>query len=190
MSTPDLEALLSSFARKPAPWDEATVRLACWIPRALVDRQWESHFNQPICHSSCNPQDPSPYCPHAGTRITNWTSRTPAAAVLPSTTRGTATLIITPTSGAASGNGEKFSSSKATPNPGGPSPIVRRQSALEFREKLRSSFPSSHGSPVSSTSGARTLTCHQPSALPNGEMIGDSSLQLSKASRPGTPHRK
>jgi hypothetical protein len=27
MSTPDLEALLSSFARKPAPWDEATVRL-------------------------------------------------------------------------------------------------------------------------------------------------------------------
>jgi hypothetical protein len=106
MSTPDLEALLSSLARKPAPWDEATARLSHWVPHVLADRQWESRTNQPICHRSHNPQDPYPHYPQV--RITNWTSQTPAAE-LPSTTQGTAAPVVTPTSSAVSGNGEKFS---------------------------------------------------------------------------------
>ena len=185
MSTPDLEALLRSFARKPAPWDEATARLTRWIPHVLADRQWESHTNQPVGHRSCNPQDPCPDCPQA--RITNWTSQTPAAAGLPSSARGTATPVVTPTSSAVSGNGEKFSSGSVPPNSGSPSPSDRWQSVLGFREELSGRLPSSHGSPVSSASGARTPTCPWPSASPDGERSRDSSLQLTNAARPGTP---
>ena len=185
LSTPDLEALLSSFARKPAPWDEATVRLTRWIPHVLADRQWESRTNQSACHRSNNLHDPYPHYPQA--RITNWTSQAPAASVLPSTTRGTAAPNVTPTSSVISGNGEKFSGSSVPSNPGSPSPSERWQSVLEFGEQLRSRVPSSHGSPASPTSGARTPVCYRPSASPDGERIRDSSLQLSKAARSWVP---
>ena len=188
----DAQAPLGPCDRIPI-WDEAMER---WVPRVFASDQSTDQLNageprlpahvwsDPNAH---NPQDPYPHCPHTGRRITKWTSQTPAAAVLPTTTLGTATPVVMPTSSAVSGNGEKFNSSSVPPNPDSSSPSDRWQSVLEFREKLSSRFPSSHGSPVSSTSGARTPTCHWPSASPDGERSRDSSLQPPNTARPGTP---
>jgi hypothetical protein len=74
--------------------------------------------------------------------------------------------------------------------------VCRRSCALSLASSQTSCLASWQGvqrptgsssdSPGRSISGARTSTCCYPTAFPNGERIGDSSLQLPKATGLGT----